>query len=175
MSDRRILIARHRPWHEPTEQAKRTGNYAKRVMRWNGLELHIENEPGSVRTFRQPDGSTGEKRVIYPYGYVAGTTGVDGDEVDVFVGPDAEVPFVYVVHARRKGKWAEYDEDKCMLGFASVEDARRAFLLCYDDPRFLGPVTTLTVAAFIDKVRATADGPAMIKALILPKRLRPLA
>lgn len=167
---RTILITRHRAWHEPTEEQKASGNYAKRTMRWNGLVLHIENEAGSVRTFRNPDGSIGEKRLVYPYGYVCDTTGVDGDEVDVFVGPNPDASFVYVVHARRKGQWRKYDEDKAMLGFDSAEDARRAFLLCYDDPRFLGDVTTLPTAWFIDKVRATKDKPSMIKSLFLPRR-----
>lgn len=160
--------------HEPTESQKRAGNYAKRSISWRGLTLKIENEAGSVRLFRNPDGSTGEKRMIYPYGYAAGSTGVDGDEVDVFVGPNMAAPFVYVVHARRKGDWKAYDEDKCMLGFDSLEDAQRAFLLSYDDPRFLGPVTVLPVEVFVAKVRATRARPAMIKSapIIIWRRRR---
>jgi len=158
---------RYRAWHEPTKAQTDAGNYRKRVIRWRGLSIRIENEPGSVRLFRNPDGSTGEKRMIWPYGYIERTTGVDGDEVDVFMGPEPDAPMVYVVHARRKGRWDEWDEDKCMLGFASREDAERAFLASYDDPRFLGPVTAMPVAEFIAKARATKGHPAMIKCLLL--------
>ena len=129
--------------------------------------LKIENEVGSVRTFRNPDGSMGEKRMIYPYGYVARSEGVDGDEVDVFVGPNIAAPMVYVVHARRKGDWSQYDEDKCMIGFDSEEDARLAFLRSYDDPRFLGDVTAMPAEEFVAKAKATKGQSAMIKSLIL--------
>lgn len=160
------MTERFRASHEPTEAQTKSGNYRKRLVRWRGLSIRIENEPGSVRLFRNPDGSTGEKRMIYPYGYIAGTTGVDGDEVDVFLGPNLEAPMVYVVHARRKGDWRSFDEDKCMVGFDSLDDARQAFLRSYDDPRFLGQVTSMPVADFIAKARATKKRPAMIKCLL---------
>lgn len=160
------MIERHRPWHEPTEAQKKSGNYRKRLIRWRGLSIRIENEPGSVRLFRNPDGSTGEKRMIWPYGYVSGSTGVDGDEVDVFFGPNPDAPLVYVVHARRKGDWKSFDEDKCMIGWDSLDDARQAFLSSYDDPRFLGEVTPMPADEFVAKVRATKKRPAMIKCLL---------
>lgn len=159
---------RHVPWHEPSQAQKRAGNYRKRRIAWRGLELAIENEAGSVRTFLNPDGSVGEKRLIYPYGYVCGSTGADGDEVDVFVGPDLDAPFVYVVRAQAKGDWSRYDEDKCMLGFASLEDAEQAFLRNYDDPRFLGEIQIMSADEFASKVRATAKAaPAMLKSLVV--------
>lgn len=165
MSDT-VRIDRYRAWHEPSEAQKHAGNYVKRKIAWRGLQLAIENEAGSVRTFLNPDGSIGEKRLIYPYGYVCGSTGADGDEVDVFVGPDLDAPFVYVVRAQSKGDWSRYDEDKCLIGFSSLDDAERAFLLCYDDDRFLGEIIQFTVADFVKKVRATAKAaPAMLKAL----------
>ena len=167
-----VRVDRHRPWHEPTEAQKRAGNYSKRKIPWRGLRLAIENEAGSVRTFRNPDGSIGEKRIIYPYGYVCGSTGADGDEVDCFVGPDLDVaPLVYIVRAQAKGDWDRYDEDKVMLGFASLEDAERAFLLCYDDDRFLGEIVPMPVGEFAAKVRATAKArPAMLKSLVVIRR-----
>jgi hypothetical protein len=159
------LVVVHRAWHEPTTAQKRAGNYAKRRIRWRGLELAIENEPGSVRTFLNPDGSIGEKRLIYAYGYVCGSTGADGDEVDIFIGPELEFArFVYIVRSQTKGNWDRYDEDKVMLGFTSLEDAEQAFLRNYDDSRFLGEIVPMLVEDFVDKVRATADAePAMLK------------
>lgn len=149
--------------HEPSEAQQRAGNYAKRRIRWRGLELVIENEAGSIRSGRKPNGEQWHTRMIYPYGYIARTEGVDGDEVDVFVGPNMAAPFVYVVHQRRVNDWLAYDEDKCMLGFDSLEDAKRAFLLNYDDPRFLGPITALPFDLFMQKAKATRERPSMIK------------
>lgn len=157
---------RYRASHEPTDAQIKAGNYPKRTVRWNGLVLKIENEAGSVRSGKKPDGSVWETRMVHPYGYVAGTEGVDGDEVDIFLGPNESAPLVYVIHQKKVGDWSRYDEDKAMLGFDSQEDAVRAFLLNYDDPRFLGPVTAMPVAEFVEKARATKRRPAMIKALL---------
>jgi hypothetical protein len=161
-----MIIDRYRASHEPTLAQIKAGNYPKRALRWNGLVLRIENEAGSVRCGKKPDGTPWETRMVYPYGYVSGSEGVDGDEVDVFVGPDESAPMVYVVHQRKVGDWSRYDEDKAMLGFASEGEARQAFLHNYDDPRFLGPITAMPVAEFVAKVRATKKRPAMIKALL---------
>jgi hypothetical protein len=138
------------------------------VQKWHGLELAIENPVGSVRSGKKPDGTAWHTTMKHAYGEISGSTGVDGDPVDVFLGPDLEsAEFVYVVHQRRVDDWKNYDEDKAMLGFPSEAAARIAFLRNYDDPRFLGPITKLPVAEFIRKVRATKTHPAMIKSLLL--------
>lgn len=145
------------------------GNYAKRRVPWNGLTLVVENEAGSIRT-----GRGWQTRMLFPYGYVAGSEGTDGDEVDCYLGPYLEdAPFVYVVHQRRHGAWHEFDEDKVMLGFLSEEEAAQAYLAHYDDARFLGPITVMPVGEFVAKVRATAEAPGMLKSWLgLPDLLK---
>lgn len=164
-----LAIDRYRASHEPSEAQFKSGNYPKRTVRWNGLSIRIENEAGSVRCGTKPDGTPWETRMLYPYGYVANTEGVDGDEVDVFIGPNLDAPVVYIVHQRKVGNWSKYDEDKVMVGFDSEDDARLAFLRNYDDERFLGPITAMPVVDFVAKVRATKTRPAMIKGLFLWK------
>lgn len=141
--------------HEPTQAQRESGNYAKKRVRWQGMEIAIENPAGTVRRGVSRDGCSWESRMAFDYGYLNRTEGVDGDHVDCFVGPNPDAPFVYVVHARKYGAWDQYDEDKCMLNFDSEEDARAAFLASYDDPRFLGPITVLTVDDFKAKAKAT--------------------
>lgn len=145
---------------EPSQQQAKTDNYNKPRIQWNGLTIAIENPAGSVRR-----GATWEVRMCYDYGEIVGSMGMDGDPVDVYMGPNLEAPMVYVVHQRRVGDWAKYDEDKCMLGFDCEEDAKAAFLSNYNDPRFLGPVSAIPVAQFVSKVLATRKAPAMVKAL----------
>jgi len=150
---------------EPDAQQSASSEYRKPRMSWRGLTIAIENPAGSVRRGRNRHGVTWEQRMAFDYGEIEGTLGVDGDPVDVFIGPMLDTAtMVYVVHQRRVGRWDEYDEDKCMAGFDSEESARAAFLACYSDPRFLGPVTAMPVDEFVAKVRATRDRPAMIKA-----------
>lgn len=168
---RPILMLRHPEPGEPSRAAIEAGRYKKRAVPWMGLTLRIENEAGTFRRGVKPDGSTSwETLMKFAYGEVARTEGVDGDPVDVFLGPYMDTaPTVYVVHQRRVNDWEAYDEDKCMLGFDSEESAVAAFLSSYDDPRFLGPITAMPVAEFVSKVRATREAPAMVKSVLFFK------
>lgn len=158
-----IIIPVYRASHEPTPAQLKAGKYPKRRVPWHGLTIRIENEAGSVRRGTKPDGTPWETRMLYPYGYVERSEGSDGDEVDITLGPDPNAELVYVIHQRRVGDWKNYDEDKCMADFSSQDDAVTAFLACYDDPRFLGPVTAMPVDEFVEKVKATRNKPGMIK------------
>lgn len=144
----------------PTPAQAEVGNYAKRKMAWRGLTISIENEPGSIRK-----GNGWKTKMLFAYGYINSTEGSDGDQVDVYVGPDEAADTVYVVHQRKYGDWERYDEDKCMLNFASEADARTAYLKHYDDPRFLGQITAMPVDEFVEKAKAAKGR--MIKAISL--------
>ena len=149
---------------EPTPAQLEAGNYAKRKLAWRGLTISIENEAGSTRTGVGPGGRRWSTPMHYAYGYINGSRGVDGDQVDVYLGPDLEgAATVYVVHQRKAGEWGAYDEDKAMIGWKSEAEARAAYLGQYDDSRFMGPITAMPVEQFVEKVRATKDRPGMIK------------
>lgn len=153
--------------HEPTEGQIKAGNYRKPKRRFAGLDVSIENPAGSYRRGQDRAGKTWETRMLYDYGYIRGSLGVDGDHVDCYLGPNEDAPMAYIVHQRCYGDWDKFDEDKCMLGFDSQEDAEAAYLKHYDDPRFLGPVTAMPMDEFRAKVRATKEAPQMIKAMPL--------
>lgn len=150
---------------EPSPEQAEADTYKKPRIEWAGLTIAIENPAGSVRRGTNRHGVSWEIRMRFDYGEVLGSMGVDGDPVDIYMGPNLEAPMVYVVHQRKVGLWDEYDEDKCMVGFDCQADAEAAFLSNYNDQRFLGPVTAMSVSEFVDKVRATRRAPAMIKSL----------
>lgn len=150
----------------PTPAQAEAGNYKKPRVKWQGLEIAIENPVGSTR-----EGKGWKTTMRNAYGYICRSGGVDGDEVDVYLGDDMDAPTVYVVHQRKAGNWKAYDEDKCMIGFKSEAAARSAYLAHYDDDRFLGPITAMPVDEFVAKVRATYDKPAMIKAVVFFRRV----
>ena len=152
---------------EPTREQAQEGRYKKPVVEFQGLRIRIENPAGSVRRGVDGAGKAWEQRMAYAYGEIAGSMGVDGDPVDVFVGPNDDAPMAYVVHQRKFGDWTQYDEDKVMLGFGSRDDAVAAFLACHTDPRFLGPVTPIPMEEFKRKVRATKEKPKMIKSVVV--------
>lgn len=112
---------------------------------FQGIKIAIENPKGSKREGTDSHGEDFSTKMFYPYGYIVNTEGVDGDEIDCFIGPDKSAPFAYTIHQRVDGK---YDEDKVMLGFSSREHARDAFMAHYDDQSFLGPITTMSMADF---------------------------
>ncbi len=171
--EKSIAVERYRMPGDPTEAQLASGKYPKRRVSWMGLTLRIENEPGTFRRGRKPNGAEWESLMHFAYGEVERTLGVDGDPVDVFLGPYMDLAdTVYVIHQRRVDDWKEYDEDKCMLGFGTEDEAVAAFVSCYDDPRFLGPITAMPVAEFVAKVSATKGAPAMIKALLIKSNVK---
>lgn len=128
------------------------GDITKRAFKlqghtqFQGLPLAIENRKGSTREGVDPDGKPWKTTFEHPYGYIKGTEGKDGEEIDAYVGPHKDAPEAYVVHQRHiTGKG--HDEDKVMLGFHSEEEARAAYLKHYNKvgPKLLGSVSTLTI------------------------------
>src|SRR3546814_3127521 len=43
-------------------------------------------------------------------------------------GPDEGAREVYIVRQMKRKKWDQFDEDKCFIGFASMEEAKSAYL-----------------------------------------------
>src|SRR5699024_10790837 len=110
------------------------------------------------------DGHEWRIKMKNAYGYIRGSVGADKEHVDCYLGPNEKAPNVYIVHQRKAGDWRKFDEDKCMIGFSSRKAARRAYLDHYDDPRFLGTITTMPIGEFREKVLATSGQRRMIKA-----------
>ena len=123
-----LYAVRYRAPEEPTEAQIKAGNYAKRKVPWHGMTISIENEAGSTRCGKKPDGTPWESFMHFAYGYLRLTEGVDHDAVDVYVGQHPDAEFVYVVHQRKAGDWSRYDEDKCFVNFRNEADAVHAFL-----------------------------------------------
>ena len=99
-----------------------------------GMPITIEYRAGERRTIRNADGDVVYDRTMkHDYGYLDGTTGRDGDEIDVIVGPDESANAVYVCDMRDLGPDVDKreDEDKLCIGFASKDEARAAFMSMY--------------------------------------------
>lgn len=83
------------------------------------------------------------------YGYVRGTIGADGDQVDVFIGrrPDLlDRIFVIDQMKERKNKGgAKFDEHKIMLGYKSLKAALKDYRKSYGDRVMVGTITEVTL------------------------------
>lgn len=131
---------------EPTPAQKEAGNYKKAKVRVLGREVTIENPKGSKRSGVDPNGKAWSVDMQNHYGYINRTEGADGDQVDVFVGPNPASESVFVVdQIDADGK---FDEHKVMAGFDSEAEAVAAYKSNYDKGWKVGPVTAMSSAEF---------------------------
>jgi hypothetical protein len=62
------------------------------------------------------------------YGYIAGTKGADGDEIDCYVGDNPESRIAYIVDQNKVGSPLEFDEHKVFLNYPSLAAAKQDYL-----------------------------------------------
>lgn len=131
----------------PTEAQKEAGNYKKGHIKINGFDVTIEQPAGSVRSGKDANGKEWSVTMNNTYGYIRGTESVDGDHIDVFLGPDMNSDMVYVVDQVNTD--GSFDEHKVMMGFPSLEDARSAYFSNYEDGwQGLGNITGVALDEF---------------------------
>ena len=112
----------------PSQAMKEAGNYKMGHVRIKGFDISIENPVGSKRYY----GKDKKKYNVMKnhYGYFTKSKGKDGDQVDVFLGPNIEdFDKVYVVDQKINGK---FDESKVMFGFATKKEAKAAYFANFE-------------------------------------------
>lgn len=117
---------------KPTEAQKAAGNYPKGHIRFNGLDIAIENARGSVRHGVGSSGKPWRVRMPAHYGYAKGTTGADKDHVDVYIGPQPKSENVFVID-QMNADTGKFDEHKVMLGFGSKKQALNIYKAGFSD------------------------------------------
>jgi hypothetical protein len=133
---------------------------------WRGLTLLIETAEGEDR-------SGPGWRVTMPahYGEVAGTiSALDGDPVDVFVGPDLGAPMAFVVHQKHPGTQA-IDEDKVVIGVASAADAEALYRSAYTAGGFFHGLTAWPAEELANLLRAGGTIPRLDRPSAIAERL----
>jgi hypothetical protein len=128
-----------------------------------GLPIAIENPKGSVRRWYDPvKQERGSTKMVHPYGYIRGTIGADGEEVDVFVGPHRDSKLAVIINQRRVDDLRRFDEHKVMLGFRSAAEARRAYLRNYDakGPQLMGTVRVWSIERLKEWLEGKVTEPA---------------
>lgn len=134
----------------PTEAQKEAGNYRMGHVIVQGMPISIENPKGSKRHWKDEKGNEGYNVMKHHYGYFKNTSGngKDGDAVDVFIGPyPEEETTVYVVDQNNKN--GDFDESKVMLGFKSMDAAKKAYMSNYSkDWKGFKCITGVTLETF---------------------------
>ena len=131
-----------------------------------GMTFMVEVPKGGVRSWTNREGVSGETKMLWPYGFIEGTLGPDGDEYDAYLGPMPKVPIVYVVHQLIPGT-KTWDEDKAFLGFATAAAAAEAYLAHRNDgTAAFGGLTVLPIDDFKRRVFRTPEtGGSLTKSL----------
>lgn len=157
-SDADVTRAGKKTNTEPSDAQKEAGNYAKGVVDWNGLKVAIENPRGSVRKGKAKIGGMIREwsvKMQDHYGYIKRSLGADGDQVDVFMGPNPKSELVFVIDQTDfNGK---FDEHKAMLGYDSRAEAMTAYDRAFSDNRGferMGNIEEMTVQEFKDWVHS---------------------
>ena len=136
---------------QPTPAHAEAGNYKKGHLKIDGLNVTIENGKGSIRSGTGPDGKPWSTTMPAHYGYVKGTEGADGDQVDVFVGDNRPAAKIYVIDQfSENGKFGEH---KAILGVATPREAMDLYRKAFSDgkghERF-GGMKVMETGAFRD-------------------------
>ncbi|GHC72585.1 hypothetical protein GCM10007320_08560 [Pseudorhodoferax aquiterrae] len=128
---------------EPTEAQREAGNYKMGHIKIGGLDVTVEHPNGSTRKGRAADGTEWERPMTAHYGYIRGTEGADGEQVDVYVGPRPDYGVAYVVD--QVDKDGKFDEHKVLLGYTNLLAAKRAYSSHYPKGFKVGKVTAVPV------------------------------
>lgn len=117
-----------------------------------GIPVNIERPKGVIKLF--PEGYT--QFYKSDYGSTPLAKGVDGDPLDVFVGPSKSSDHVFVVDKMKDKDHSAFDEHKVLLGFRNKSDARECakFHLWGTD----GKIRDMGIDAFLKSIRGGTDG-----------------
>lgn len=90
----------------------------KRMERetFQGLPITIEYRKGDLK----PGKDTYGWPMYADYGFFNNSSGADGEDLDVFIGPDKESPRVFLLALMEEDV---FDEHKVLLGFLTFKDA----------------------------------------------------
>lgn len=134
---------------QPTEAQKIAGNYAKGHVKFQGMDIAIENPAGSVRSGKDDGGREWQTQMQHHYGYIKGTVGRDKDHLDVFIKPGAQTARMAYVIDQKDPKTGAFDEHKIIFGADSEADARAIYQANYEQGwNGLGAITAMPMEGF---------------------------
>lgn len=147
---------------EPTDAQKEAGNYKKGHIKWNGLDISIENPKGSERSGTGADGRPWSVQMPADYGYIKRTKGADGDHVDIYFGDNPESDKVFIID-QQDADTRKFDEHKVILGANNTGEAISLYNSAFSDERGydrIGGVKMVTVDEFKTWLKGDTTKPA---------------
>jgi hypothetical protein len=125
----------------------------KRKMEFAGLPIDVQFDKGDTRHYPAANGYPEYNVTMQAiYGEVPRTKGTDGDPVDVYIGPKQKSTKVYVIRQMKFPKYLTFDEEKCMLGFDSEEEAKACYLKHHQNKKIFGGIKELSWEEFMERL-----------------------
>ncbi|MEQ8226748.1 MAG: LPD38 domain-containing protein [Rhodospirillales bacterium] len=152
---RNLDLQAQRAEPQPTEAQKEAGNYRKGHVKFQGLDISVENPKGSERSGTDAAGNPWSVPMQAHYGYIKRTEGGDGEQIDAYIGPVEDAPNAYVVD-QITPETGKFDEHKVVLGVDTAEQAQALYDAHFNDgsgPARRGAVTELPMDEFKSWVR----------------------
>lgn len=114
-----------------------------------GLVAKIDVRAGDYRSGISEDGEAWSVAMPVHYGCLDGVDGADGDDLDVFVGPDLHADKVYV--ATLVNAAGDFDEHKVLVGLRDAVDVGLVLDAVYGEARArVSNYVEMSYAAFLD-------------------------
>lgn len=137
---------------EPTPAQAEAGNYAKGHVRFQGLPISIETPKGGTRRGYGPDGELAWEVPDMPvaYGYIRGSKGADGEQIDVFIGGSVDSDKVFLID-QVDADTSAFDEHKAVLGADTATEAADLYAGSFSDGKGLariGGISEMSMAEF---------------------------
>lgn len=125
-----------------------------RHIKYRSLPISVENISGDYRIYFSRGGKY-KKKMFAHYGFIPKTEGNDGEDVDVYLKPGANKNAdVYVIHQmKNKDGIRSFDEDKIMLGFDSLYEARSTYLQHMPE-KYFGGIKKMSFDEFLSEYLA---------------------
>lgn len=116
-----------------------------------GLAVRLTHLRGQTRTGIRTDGQPWQAVMRHDYGEIPGIPGLDGEPLDAYVGGDPSQAHAFMVTQLKPD--GSLDEEKAMLGFPGMRDARAAYLAHAPTPDVLGGIRRVPLSDLIDRQR----------------------
>jgi hypothetical protein len=113
----------------PSAKQKETAIYDKARVNLQGYNITLETLKGQERSGVDSNGKAWSITMNNHYGELDGTTGYDGDPIDVFIGTNPKEGEIFVID--QVSNDGSFDESKVMLGFDTPEQAKEAYMSNY--------------------------------------------
>lgn len=136
---------------QPSQAQAEAGNYRHgHVTNLLGMDVAIETPLGAARTGTGKDGKPWSVDMPAHYGRIKGTVGADGEEMDIYIGPEpSPTKPVYIVD-QIDPETGKFDEHKVIVGVNNETEAEELYLSGFSDnaAKRLGAITEMSLPQF---------------------------